>query len=183
MLMTENKKKYTAADYEMLEEGAPFQLINYDLIMSPSPLAIHQIILGRIFRIISDHLDHKSDNGICLFAPIDVHFDEGNIFQPDLIYIPVEKKDIIKNHIEGTPDMVLEILSPSNAYYDLRQKKDIYERYEVKEYIIIDPIEQSAELYILHEGKYKLHQKARKSETLNSIVLADLKLDLNNIFR
>jgi Uma2 family endonuclease len=182
MLMTEDKKKYTAADYEMLEEGAPFQLINYNLVMSPSPLLLHQIILGRVFRVLSDFLDTTQNNGIALFAPIDVCFDEGNIFQPDLIYVSEESKSILKKRVEGAPDLIIEILSPSNAYYDLRQKKDIYEKYGVKEYIIIDPA-QNAEVYVLKNGLFLLHQKAQATEILSSVVLEGFKLDLSKIFK
>jgi Uma2 family endonuclease len=77
----------------------------------------------------------------------------------------------------------VEILSPSNAYYDLRQKKDIYEKYEVKEYIIIDPIQENAEVYILKDGVYFLHQKAQKTETLQSVLLEGFSFDLSKIFR
>ena len=56
--------------------------------------------------------------------------------------------------------MIIEILSPSNAYYDLIQKKDLYEKYGVKEYIIFDPIAKNASLFALKDGIYYLHQKA-----------------------
>jgi len=79
--------------------------------------------------------------------------------------------------------LVIEILSPSNAYYDLRQKKNIYEKYGVKEYIIVDPIEQSAELYALKDGIYYLHQKAENNETLNSVLLQGFSIDLTNLFK
>jgi Uma2 family endonuclease len=64
--------------------------------------------------------------------PMDVKLDEGNVLQPDILYITGERKEIIKDRVEGAPDLVIEILSPSNAYYDLRQKKNIYEKYGVK---------------------------------------------------
>ena len=89
---------------------------------------------------------------------------------------------IIKDNIYGAPDLVIEILCPSNAYYDLRQKKDIYQKYGVKEYIIIDPIAQNADLYLLKEGAYYLNQQAQKTEVLNSVLLPGLRFDLNKIF-
>ena len=183
MLTVEEKRKYTAADYLLLEEGAPFQLINYDLIMSPSPLFVHQQILYELSEIIV--LYHiKERKGKWIYAPMDVKFDDGNILQPDIFYISEEKRsDIIKDRVEGAPDLIIEILSPSNAYYDLRQKKDIYEKYGVKEYIIIDPIAQNADLYALRDGLYYLHQKAGNKEQLNSLLLPGLNLNLNKIFK
>jgi len=184
MLTAETKNKYTIDDYLLLEEGAPFQLINYDLIMSPPPIPLHQLIAARIVQLITNYLDSKNDEGFLVSAPMDVKFDEGNVLQPDILYIAAErKKEIIKDRIEGAPDLIIEILSPSNAYYDLRQKKDIYEKYGVKEYIIIDPIAQNADLYILKDGAYYLHQRALKSEKLISVILPGLGFDLNRLFR
>ncbi len=75
------------------------------------------------------------------------------------------------------------LVSPSNAYYDLRQKKEIYEKYGVKEYIIIDPIAQNADLYILKDNVYHLHQRVQKTEQLNSVLLPGLAIDLQKIFK
>ncbi len=182
-MLTAEKKKYTFEDYMMLEEGAPFQLINYDLIMSPSPTPIHQLISIRIVNAMFNFLENKKDNGFLVSAPMDVKFDDGNVLQPDVLYISAQRKlDLVKERIEGAPDLVIEILSPSNAYYDLRQKKDIYQKYGVKEYIIVDPIALNFELYILSEGVFKLHQKAEKAEQLHSVLLPGLSFDLNKIF-
>jgi Uma2 family endonuclease len=184
MLTAETKNKYTIDDYLLLDEGAPFQLINYELIMSPSPVPLHQLIAARIVQLITNYLDNKNDEGFLVSAPMDVKFDEGNVLQPDILYIAAERKEeIVKDRIEGAPDLIIEILSPSNAYYDLRQKKDIYEKYGVKEYIIMDPIAQNADLYILKDGVYSLYQKALKSEKLISVILPGLSFDLNRLFR
>ncbi|MGZ3873643.1 MAG: Uma2 family endonuclease [Mucilaginibacter sp.] len=167
----------------LLEEGAPFQLINYELIMSPSPIPLHQVISARIIQAIANFLDDKNNHGFLVSAPMDVKLDEGNVLQPDILYIAEDRKEeIIKDCIEGAPDLIIEILSPSNAYYDLRQKKDIYEKYGVKEYIILDPIAQNADLYALKDRAYYLHQKAQKSEQLLSLILPGLSFDLNKIF-
>jgi Uma2 family endonuclease len=182
MLAVEKKKKYTDADYMLLEEGAPFQLINYDLIMSPSPLAIHQQILFALSEtIVLYNISHRE--GQWMYSPMDVKFDNGNVLQPDILYVTENRKsEIIKERVEGAPDLVIEILSPSNAYYDLRQKKDLYEKYGVKEYIIVDPVQMNADLYALKDDKYYLHQKAEKTEVLYSLILPGLGFDLSKIF-
>ena len=182
MLIAEKKKKYTVDDYLLLEEGAPFQLIENDLVMSPSPLPLHQIISIKMSTWISNFLNQTNNKGVAMYAPMDVYFDEGNVFQPDLLFIAEENLEIIKSRVEGAPDMVIEILSPSNAYYDLRLKKGIYEKFGVKEYIIVDPIEQSAEVHSIENGVYVLKQKAQKSDTLHSVILPGLSFDLAKIF-
>ncbi|QTE35482.1 Uma2 family endonuclease [Mucilaginibacter gossypii] len=183
-MLTADKKKYTIDDYLMLEEGAPFQLINYDLIMSPSPLPIHQQILYALSEIIVLYNIQHGRKGQWLYSPMDVKFDVGNIVQPDILYIAEDrKKELIKDRIEGAPDLIVEILSPSNAYYDLRQKKDIYEKYGVKEYIIIDPIQQNADLYILKERAYVLEQKAQLTEVLKSVLLPGFDIEVSKLFQ
>jgi len=62
-------------------------------------------------------------------------------------------------------------------------KKDTYEKYGVKEYIIFDPIQQNADLYALKDGVYYLRQRAGKTELLNSLILPGLSFDLKRIFR
>lgn len=183
MLTAERKKKYTEQDYSLLEEGAPFQLIDNDLVMSPSPSLSHQLILGEFYDVLKAYIKQHDPKGFVVLSPIDIHLDEGNIFQPDLAYISaVRKEEIVKERIEGAPDLIIEILSPSNAYYDLRQKKDIYEKHGVKEYIIVDPIQENAEVHTLENGVYVLKQKANKTEQLNSVILAGLTFDLSKIF-
>ena len=183
MLNTETKNKYTIKDYMLLEEGAPFQLINYDLIMSPSPVPLHQSISFELSREIGNFLKATNNKGFAVSAPMDVKFDHGNVFQPDLIYITESKKaEIVKERIEGAPDIVIEILSPSNAYYDLRQKKDIYEKYGVTEYMIIDPIQQNVEIYVLKEAVFVLDQKVKHPGTFHSNVLKGFSVDLKDIF-
>jgi len=168
----------------MLEEGAPFQLINYDFVMSPSPLAVHQQIIFALSEIIVLFNIQNGRKGQWMYSPMDVKFDEGNVVQPDIIYISEGRKtEIIKERVEGAPDLVLEVLSPSTAYYDLRQKKNIYEKYGVKEYIIIDPIERSIELYALNEGLYYLDQKVENSGHLNSLILPGFRIELSELFQ
>jgi Uma2 family endonuclease len=183
-MLTAEKKKYTKEDYQALDEGAPFQLINADLIMSPAATSYHQILSARIFKLIDSFLEQSNNAGICLYAPLDVHLDHENIFQPDLLYIAEGRKaELIKDCIVGAPDLIVEILSPSTAYYDLRQKKDIYEKYGVKEYIIIDPIQLNAEVYNLEEGHFVLKQKAGINGVLISVLLGGLIIDLYRLFQ
>ena len=178
------KKKYTDEDYMMLEEGAPFQLINYDLIMSPSPTSFHQGIALQLILTISEHLKGINNQGYLAFAPLDVKFDEGNVLQPDIIYVSAKRKnELVKDRIEGAPDLIIEILSPSNAIYDLRQKKDLYQKYGVKEYIIIDPVSKNADLYSLKNAEYHLPERAEKTESLYSVLLPGLSFDLTKIFK
>ncbi|KKL82144.1 hypothetical protein LCGC14_1987650, partial [marine sediment metagenome] len=78
-----------------------------------------------------------------------------------IIFITNERLDIIgEEKIEGAPDLIMEILSPSTAYYDLKPKFYVYEQYGVKEYWIVDPTEKSIELFANKEGSFHLLEKA-----------------------
>ncbi len=183
MLTAENKTRYTAEDYMLLEEGAPFQLIDYDLIMSPSPSPYHQRISFELSIQLGIFLRATKNKGYAASAPLDIFFDNGNIVQPDLIYISESRKpELVKNKIQGAPDLVIEILSPSNGYYDLRQKKDIYEKYGVAEYIIIDPIQQSVEVHVLKDNAFFIDQKVKLPGSFYSLVLKEFSVDLEELF-
>lgn len=177
------KKKYTEKDYQLLEEGAPFQLINGDLIMSPAPTSYHQILLARLFKAVDAFLEKNNNQGICLFSPVDVVLNDENIVQPDLIYISAKRKpELLQARIMGAPDLVIEILSPSTALYDLRQKKDNYERFGVKEYLIVDPVSHNADLYVLIDEEFQLHQKQKQNGTISLTTLPGLQIDLQKLF-
>ena len=183
MLAAENKTRYTAEDYMLLEEGAPFQLINYDLVMSPSPNPFHQRISFELSILLGNFLKATKNKGFAVAAPMDVRLDDGNIYQPDFLFVSADRvEELVKGIIEGAPDLVIEILSPSNGYYDLRQKKDIYERYGVQEYIIIDPIQQSAEVYVLKDNAFFIDQKVKSPGRFHSHVLKGFSVDLQEIF-
>ncbi len=177
------KKKYTEADYQLLEEGAPFQLINGELIMSPSPFLLHQLIIGNFHFLIKYFLKQFKIGGLVVLSPIDVRLDEENTLQPDLLYISEERKpQLIGERISGAPDLVIEILSPSTAHYDLQQKKNLYERYGVKEYLIIDPKRFDAEVYVLIDNKFELQQKEKQNGMINLNTLPGLQIDLQMLF-
>jgi len=183
MLTTEVKTKYTVKDYMLLEEGAPFQLINYNLVMSPSPTTIHQQISFELTIQIGNFLKATNNKGFAVSAPMDVKLDDGNVYQPDLLFVSESRiPELVKDRIEGAPDLVIEILSPSNGYYDLRHKKDVYEKYGVKEYIIIDPIQQSAEVYVLKDKKYTLDQKTQPPGSFRSTILDGFSVNLKELF-
>lgn len=174
------KTKATIKDYKKLPEGSPYQLIEGELVMSPAPKPIHQIVSGNLFEALRKFL---KDKGILLYAPVDVYLDEENVFQPDLLFISEERKDILKEDgAHGAPDLVVEILSPSTAYYDLRKKKEVYERAGVKEYWIVDPEMRSAEVYVNEKGKFRLLQELREKGSIRSQIIEGLSIPLENIF-
>lgn len=143
--------------FEMLPEGTLAEVIDNRLYMSPSPKGKHQRTLRNLFRSI-DQFVVQHDLGEVLFAPLDVYLDEEqNAVQPDLIFVGSEKLHIIDDDdvIHGVPDMIIEVLSKGNQDHDEKVKKELYERFGVKEYWIVDPANKSTTGYQLLQGVYK----------------------------
>jgi Uncharacterized protein conserved in cyanobacteria len=142
--------------YKMLPEGTLAELIDNRIYMSPSPVSKHQLILNEINFQLFQFL-RKDNKGIIYVAPYDVYLDEhSNAVQPDLIVVLSDNKEIIdpKGHIHGVPDLLVEILSSGNKEHDLIKKKDLYERFGVKEYWIVDPETKLALVFQLQNSKY-----------------------------
>ena len=140
--------------FESLPEGTPMQLIKNNLIMSPAPLDRHQLLSLELASELYQFVK-KSKKGTVRYAPYDVYFDDENIFLPDILFVAHERMKMIKEDgFHGAPDLVIEILSPSTAKFDLDDKKKVYERYGVKEYWIIDPKQNTATGYCFVQDKY-----------------------------
>ena len=137
-------------DYEIIE-GVKF--------MAPSPGWGHSTVTTNLIKIIGTYVSINK-LGICFGDHMDVHFPDGNLFQPDFIFLSAEKAKLFfadKNTaIHGVPDMVAEIFSKSTMKRDMTIKKDIYERNGVREYWIIDPWSENIQVYTLRDGKYQL---------------------------
>jgi len=182
MKVLSEERKYSAQDFERLPEGPPYyQLIEGDLIMSPAPSYSHQRTVGKVFLKLSRLLEEKGQ-GEVLISSIDVYLDEKNVFQPDIVVLLKEgKAKVEEKGIFGPPDVVVEILSPSTAYYDLIVKKEVYERAGVKEYWLLDPNRKTFEIYKNTEEGFKLSSQAREKGKVLSEIL-DLEIDLKDIY-
>ncbi|GEO08843.1 Uma2 family endonuclease [Segetibacter aerophilus] len=135
--------------FENLPEGTRCEVINKALVMSPAPSDTHQKVLGKIFTKLLGYVEDKG-LGELRIAPYDVYFDEENIFQPDLVFISKENTlKIQERGFFGTPDLIIEVLSTSNANLDKKEKKRAYEKFGVSEYWIIEPFEKVVDGFTL----------------------------------
>ncbi len=161
----------------MFSEGAPYQLIGGELIITPTPTPYHQRISRRIEFLLIQYVE-GNNLGEVFDSPIDVYFEQTETYQPDVIFISKERLDIIKEtRLEGALDLVIEILSPGTAYYDLRKKFKIYEKYRVKEYWIIDLEEKNIEVYVNKGNRFYLIQNV-KSGIAKSEVLKGFQIEI-----
>jgi len=153
---------YRAEDYWQLEEGEPVELIRGRLLVSPCPTPLHQVILGRLYMIF-DQIENETD-GLCLIAPMDVVLSDDTILQPDLLFVAKERRSIITKHVVGPPDLAVEVLSPGTSRRDKTEKLDLYAKYGVAEYWMIDPSTQVFDFLLLDDltsgnGRYVIQQQ------------------------
>lgn len=179
--MQTTTEKISALEYEKFPEGPPQQLIDGEIVTTPSPGFLHQSIVLEISALLKDHVRDKS-LGYVNISPIDVFLKEDEVYQPDIIFISSEQKNIIGEKVKGTPDLVVEVLSPSTAYYDLTHKKHVYEETGVKEFWVVDPEGKSVEIYENVNNAFMLFSKARVKGVVSSKLLSGLKIEIQNLF-
>src|SRR5262245_57962820 len=114
-----DRGRMTYQEYEKLPEGADFQLIDGEIVMTPSPGTIHQKVQARLGFLLQQYCQ-MTGWGELLYAPMDVYFTEYDTYQPDILIISHDRLGILKERrIEGAPGLVIEILTPGTGYYDL----------------------------------------------------------------
>lgn len=176
------KKRYTIEDYMKTPDDVRYELIEGELLMTPSPLTRHQRAVGAIYFKIREYLMNKNVGEVFL-CPYDVVLDNENVFEPDVIFVSEERSSIITEaNIKGAPDLVIEVLSPSTAQRDLIKKKRIYAEYGVKEYWIADPVEKALELYILNETHFDLKKSYGQDDVVESVILQGLRIPLKEVY-
>ena len=181
-LIKEKENKFTYSDYVTWPDDERWELIDgeaYD--MSPAPSIKHQKIVNNINIFISTHPQRKPECFVGI-APLDVVFSEHDVVQPDILVV-CDRKKITEANIQGAPELVIEVLSPSTALKDKREKKFLYERYGVKEYILVYPVDQYVEHYILQQdGSFGNAQIIGPDETLQLTVMDKIEIPLRAVF-
>jgi Uma2 family endonuclease len=173
--------------YEEMRAKLPaesrYEIISGELIdMSPAPNSEHQRISRKLEFALLKFLD-QNQLGELLHAPIDVILDKQNVVQPDILFISNASLGIItKKCVEGAPNLVVEIISPSSHYRDTVEKKAIYEWFGVKEYWLIDPANRVMEVFSLQNGKYALHAFVAEEGQATSALLEGFEVHSSDIF-
>lgn len=173
--------RMNATDFLQLPETTtPTELVEGEVIVSPSPSIDHQIAASNIDTLIKSLVS----DGLVLFAPMDVKFDEDNVVQPDVFWISASNqhcKRVENAYWQGPPDLVIEVLSPGSGRRDRRTKFDLYEKHGVREYWIADPTQQLIEVWQFEDNHYQRVGVFGAIDTFTSPVL-DKEVVLESIF-
>lgn len=181
----DEKKIHTYQDW--LTYDGTWELINgkaYN--MYPAPTSLHQFIVGELHFVLRTFFQNR--NCYVFAAPFDVFFSESEeyqspdqITQPDLSVV-CSKDQISKNGYHGAPTIIVEVLSPSTALKDFNEKFNLYEKYGVQEYWIVDPGNRTVHVYALQDGSYQVRHIYMEQETIQSVVFQDLQVPMNTLF-
>ena len=165
----------TYKDYEALPaDGRRYELHDGELSVTPAPTPRHQEISGNLNEILRGHVKTWG-LGKVFYSPIDCILSDITVVQPDLLYLDPTRLHLVSARgIEGPPTLVVEILSPSTAGTDRSTKRQLYAKYGVPHYWIVDPEARTIEVHVLSEGKYQLAARVFGSEAVSLPPFPDL---------
>ena len=186
-MLTDPIKTYTYKDYLTFDENERIEIIDGGIYnMSPAPSRIHQKLISTLVIEIGNYI--KSNNGPCevYVAPFDVILkndeeieDSKNIVQPDISVI-CDKSKLTDKGCTGSPDMIVEVVSPSNPSNDYVRKLYLYEKYKVKEYWIISPMKRNIHVYVLNDnGQYDEPKVYTLQDKIKVNIYDDLEIDFS----
>ena len=153
--MSSQERLYTLDDYYALPAEHRAELIDGVFYDMAAPSAIHQLVLGQLFRLFSDCVDQHDMPCTVMIAPFDVRLDRDNytMVQPDLMIICKTIGISGMDYLEGPPDLTVEILSPSTRSKDMLLKLYKYEKAGVREYWIVDPKNRTVTVHSFDSGE------------------------------
>jgi Uma2 family endonuclease len=176
--------KWTYEDLLLLpEDGLRHEIIDGEHYVNASPVTRHQRVSYRLVLAIGIYLE-QHPIGELFFAPLDIIFTRYDVVEPDLLYISNERREIITTkNIQGSPDLLIEILSQSNKKYDEVTKHALYERTGVGEYWIVDPVRNAVRVFRRNAaGRYERAAELSADDTLTSPLFPTLEIQLERIF-
>ena len=148
------RRKLTHADYLLFpEDGQRHQLIDGEHVVTPAPRLRHQLAVGNLYVMLAVFVrEHRL--GRVVLSPMDAILSEHDVVQPDVLFVRTGNEAILQDWVRGAPDLVVEVLSPSTRRLDEIRKRDVYERFGIAEYWLVDPDAQAIKVYRLAGGSY-----------------------------
>lgn len=182
MVTTGVNIKFTYEDYCNAPEDKRYELHDGDLVVVPAPEEQHQDVVGALFIAISLFVRERM-LGRVYIAPFDILFTNTDVVQPDVIFVSNDKLDIITpDNIQGAPDLVIEVLSPSTAHRDRTFKRALYARHGVNEFWLVDIDARTIEILLLGSGGYETIATYGAGDVLASPSLIGFTLNIDDTF-
>lgn len=176
--------QWTYADWEKLpDDGSRYEIIDGVLYMSTAPSLFHGWIIGQLYDLLG-YPAKQQKLAYAFWAPVGVLMPGCEPVQPDFVIVRAERAAILEDRrIRGVPDLIVEVLSPSNADYDEDVKLKAYARAGVPEYAVIDPAKRQLRLYALAQlGQYGAPRMFSEGERLTFACLPTLVVPVADLF-
>lgn len=169
----------TFAQYQSWTGDERYEVIGGEPFCMSSPSVRHQELCANLALTLGMHFRGKPCK--IFFAPLDVRLSDIDVVQPDLMVV-CNKEQLAANYVDGPPDLVIEVTSPSSLRHDRLRKLRLYAAHGVKEYWILTPSPPMAEVYLLDGPGYRTHGAYTEEDTLLSPSFPDLRLELESVF-
>ncbi len=174
--------KFTYQDYRNAPDDKRYELLDGDLVVTPAPGEAHQrasrnltILLGQSVKL--------SGVGHVYAAPFDVVLSDTDVVQPDLLFVTNERAHIITDeNVQGAPDLVVEILSPSTAERDQTFKRSLYAKHGVKEFWLVDTDAKTVTVLLRYPQGFAVEGVCGEGQTLDSPTLERFIIKPDEIF-
>ena len=178
--------KLTSDDFLLFpDDGQRHELIDGEHYVTPSPASKHQQIVWNLNGLLYNYL-HEHPVGKAFGAPLDVVFSHFDVVEPDLLFISAERARTVltEKNVQGAPDLVIEIGSPSTRKRDETIKRRLYEKFGVAEYWVVDPELDAIKIYRRDGDRYRrvAELTLEAGDTLTSPLMPGLSLPLSKIF-
>lgn len=169
------------------DDGLRHEIIDGEHYVTAAPNRRHQELVGRLFLTIGTFVEDRTERGRVFLSPFDVVFSFHDIVEPDLVFVAPDQFQILTDkNIQGTPALVVEVLSPSTRKRDRELKRQLYDRSGVREYWIVDP-EQNVVTIHRRSSDGSFPQAAQLAaatlDTLDSPLLPGWSLPIARLFR
>ena len=166
----------------MPDDGRQRELYDGEVRVVPSPTNRHQVVLKNLVELLTGY--EKEHGGRLLFAASDVVFTQYNVIQPDVLYFTEARRHLVRLDMptDAAPDLTVEVISPSTSTHDRGRKQALCERFGVGEYWIVDPFDETIEIFVLEGGSYRPPQTAGRADVAISPTIAELRVVAARIF-
>ena len=183
MVVAKPAARLTYEDYRNTPEDERYELLDGELVMTAAPNIAHQRVSSRLERRLGAFVEERG-LGEIFDAPTDVVLSDTDVVQPDLLFVSKGRADIITaDNVQGAPDLVVEVLSPTTARRDWRVKLDLYSKHGVQEFWLADPQTEIVWVLLPNEGSLEVAAIYGEGDTLTSPTLEGFTLGLDQIFQ
>jgi Uma2 family endonuclease len=168
---------------DLPEDRNRYELFEGMLEVSPSPSASHQTAALNLAMLLVPHV-RQGDLGRVYIGPLDVVLSPTTVLVPDLLFVAKARLEIVQERfVAGPPDLVVEILSPTTAHRDRQAKRQLYARYGVPHYWLLDTKKEALEAYDLDGERYRLAVRAQGQAIVTAQPFPELAIHLAEIFK